>query len=42
MQTDDLNGNECDYDNAVYDKNIMRFMDGGRGGTEEEEEIDEE
>ena len=42
MQTDDLDGNECDYDNAVYDKNIMRFVGEGRGGTDEEEEIEEE
>lgn len=31
MQTDDLDGNECDYDNAVVDKNIVRLLGSARG-----------
>jgi hypothetical protein len=34
MQTDDLDGNECDYDNAVYDKNIQRFVSFGLRGNQ--------
>ena len=26
MQTDDIDGNECDYDNVIYDKNIGRLV----------------
>lgn len=26
MQTDDIDGNECDYDNAVHDKKIERLV----------------